>query len=212
MEPKGAVIVLLVVTTGLTAGSAGGEVVIQLRGSTVDVRARQVSLHEILDALSARTGMKVVYERDPPRDIVDLELTEATVETAVSRLLCGHGLSYAMRMDQTGANVETLLLLPRGTRPKAALAPPPAAVESPAEPDEMMPDPEVAPPPAETPAPTVAPTPWSPGQMPLPPAGIPGLSSIGQPTPPPTPTAAPTPEPWWPGMEDGAPPPDQIRR
>src|SRR6187402_55630 len=96
------------------AGTARPELDIQVRGGSVDVRAQRVPLQQILDGLSQKTGMKIVYDTEPPQDLVTFDLRGLNMQDIVTELLRGHGLTYAVRMDPTGARVETLLLTDGG--------------------------------------------------------------------------------------------------
>jgi hypothetical protein len=170
----------------LVAAGVRTEVNIELRGTTVDIRVRQVPLQQVLDQLAQKTGMKIVYDTEPPQDQVSMELTGIGVPAAVTELLRGHGLHYVTMMDRSGQRVETLLLTHGGSGGARPPAPAPAPVpeeqqEYYEEPQEY---PEPPPPPEQTPPPPPAPGPvWAPGTVVPPGGGIPGMSNIGGPPP-----------------------------
>ena len=134
----------------LTAGFGAAQTEVRKSGDKLDVRATAAAVSEVLDRIARETGMKVSYDGAAPRARISMSLTGVTPAQAVLSVLEGQGLNYALRMDPTGARVETLLLVSGGT--SAAAAPAPAAraprpVErepEPAEAEEEAP-PEVAP-------------------------------------------------------------------
>jgi hypothetical protein len=172
----------------LAAAPARSELDVQVRGTFVDVRAQRVSLQQVLDMLSQKTGMAIVYDTEPPQDMVSVDLRDVNVRSAVTQLLTGHGLTYALVMDPTGLRVNKLLLTHGGGGAVRASAPP-----APQPPPDMMneqqeyyeePEPPEPPPPAEqqTPPPTPAPgIGWVPGPATWPGQGIPGIPSMGGP-------------------------------
>jgi hypothetical protein len=178
---------------------------VQVKGLTVDIRVRQVPLQQVLDQISAKTGMKIVYDTEPPQDQVTLELHALAFPAAVNEVLRGHGLTYALVMDATGQRVDKLLLT-HGGGGAAHNAPPPQPMPQPPEGEQQeyyeepqeYPEP---PPPPETPPATPPPAVWTPAPIN---GQIPGLSNIGVNTPPPTPMPqAP------PSSVEGQPPPQQ---
>jgi hypothetical protein len=178
---------VLTLTAGLLslAVMAQPELNIQVRGSAVDIRAQRVPLQQVLDNLSQKTGMKVIYDTEPPQEIVTLDLRDMGMRGALMQLLQGHGLTYAVRMDPTGTRVETLLLTHGGGGALKAAPPPPPQMmmqeqaeqqeyyEEMAEPNEPPPPPEPTPPPTPTPAAFWTPAPF--------PQGIPGIQMGGPP-------------------------------
>ena len=176
------------VCTALLLAFAGGlraELNIQLRGATVDIRVRQVPLQQVLDQLAQKTGMKIVYDTEPPQDQVSLELSGFGVPAALTELLRGHGLHYVTMMDRSGQRVETLLLTHGGggaARAQPAPPPPPNPEEHQEYYEEPQEYPEPPPPPEQTPPPPPPQSPiWAPGTIVPPGGGIPGMSNIGGP-------------------------------
>jgi hypothetical protein len=108
-----------------TFGAAQTEV--RRSGDKVDVRATAASISEVLDRLARETGMKVSYDGAAPRARISVNIIGVTPVQAVLSVLEGQGLNYAMRMDPTGARVETLLLVSGGTASASAPAPTPRA-------------------------------------------------------------------------------------
>jgi hypothetical protein len=89
-------------------------------GQRVDVTAAEAPVSEVLDDLARKTRMKVVYEGPVPRNPVTLELRDRTPAQAVLGVLEGLGLSYALVLDASGTEVETLLIVGTGARAASA--------------------------------------------------------------------------------------------
>jgi hypothetical protein len=105
----------------------------------VDLRATQAGrvslkvgaapLSEVLDRLARQTGMKVIYDGAPPRTVVrGRQIENVTPAEALADVLEGLGVSYALRLDATGAKVDTLLVL---SATKSAAGPSPRPVVPP---------------------------------------------------------------------------------
>lgn len=98
-------------------------------GGRVSLKVNAAPLSEVLDRLARQTGMKVVYDGAPPRALVrGRQVDDATPAEAVADVLEGLGVSYALRLDATGAKVDTLLVLgaTRSATAPASTAPRPA--------------------------------------------------------------------------------------
>ena len=120
MASGAALLALLAGAASIDIQSPGPELL------TINVNA--APLADVLERVSQRIGMRVVYETPPPRQLISLRLEARTPVAAVLGILEGLGLSYAVVMDPTGARVETLLFptsSPAGVR-TAGAAPPPA--------------------------------------------------------------------------------------
>jgi len=178
-------------TLGLLLLAAPGrtELDVQVRGMMVDIRAQRVSLQQVLDTLSQKTGMSIVYDTEPPQDTVSLDLRDINVRTAVTELLRGHGLTYALVMDSTGLRVNKLLLTHGGGGAVKAAAPQPHQAPPPQEMYDQQQEyyeepepPEPPPPPEQMPPPTPMPGGIQyvpPGGMTWPGQGIPGIPTFG---------------------------------
>jgi hypothetical protein len=181
------------VVAGLLAAPYGAtETEVRRTGDKVDLRATAAPLSEVLDRLARQTGMKVSYDGPPPHGRISVTLTGVTPAEAVLAVLQGQGLNYALRMDRTATQIETLLLVAAGSSPAVASAPvrpnlAPRAIER---------EPEPEPQEAEEEAPSEAPVPQiedrRPGRFP----GFPGSPSgpavpLVLPTPPPAGPPAP---------------------
>jgi hypothetical protein len=94
----------------LGASAAGAEVMVRVSGDRVDVRATAAPLADVLDRLARQTGMAVVYEAPPPRQLVTIAFEGRSPTEAVLSLLEGQGLNYALVADPTGRRVATLVL------------------------------------------------------------------------------------------------------
>jgi hypothetical protein len=195
------------------AGPAQTGITIREAQGRLDVAAASAPLAEILDRVARQTGMLIVYEGPAPRQLVTLSLVGRSPAEAVTAILEGQGLNYALILDVSATRVEKLLVTgpaPTGTSRTASsaprYAPPPPDPEPEDLPEEPPPEPE-PPPPVPVEAPTPQPTPPTnslafPNGPPLPPGlttAPPGLP-IGPtsptpfgPTPQPTPTPPATP-------------------
>lgn len=162
-------------------------------GGVISLAADGAPLSDVLDRVSAVSGMKVVYDGPQPRQRVSVAIRAGSWSEAVYRLLEGQALNYAVALDASEARVETLVIVnSRG----AAEAPRPAVPAMPPEyvlpdPDaENVPEPEgpiAEPPRAPVPPPGFAgPPPGYPGQGPGYPNQPPGYPVF--------PTAPSTPE------------------
>ena len=97
----------------LATAAHSGEVDVRISDAgRVSLRVTSAPLSEILDRLARQTGMKVIYDGAPPRTVVrGRQVDNATPADAVANVLEGLGVSYALRLDATGAKVDTLLVL-----------------------------------------------------------------------------------------------------
>lgn len=114
---------LLLAVLGLEA-----QVSVRAAEGRVDVSASGAPVSLILQNLSNQTGMKVLYDGAPPRELVTLFLEHSTPAQAVIRLLEGLGLSYALVSDASGERVDVLLIVSAssGVRPPSPGGEPPA--------------------------------------------------------------------------------------
>ena len=174
---------------------ASAGVVVREAQGRIDVAAAAAPLADVLDRLARQTGMKVVYEGPAPRQLITLSLVGRSPAEAVTEILDGQGLNYALILDVTATRVEKLLVTGAASsgasgsgsarsNPPRHTPPPPEP-----EPDEPPDEPVVA----EPTAPPIPEKPQPPQQQPL----------LQQPQP--TSLAAPNGPPLPPGMT-GAPP------
>jgi hypothetical protein len=92
----------------------------------VSLRVGAAPLSEVLDRLARQTGMKVIYDGAPPRTVVrGRQIEDVTPAEALADVLEGLGVGYALRLDATGAKVDTLLVL-SATKSAAGPSPRPA--------------------------------------------------------------------------------------
>ena len=100
---------LLVPLLGLATPVTPGIAVREVQGR-IDVTAAAASLADVLDRLARQTGMKIVYEGPEPRQLVTLSLVARSPGEAVTAILEGQGLNYALVLDRTATRVEKLLV------------------------------------------------------------------------------------------------------
>ena len=89
-------------------------------GDRLDVTADKAPVSEVLDGLARQTRMKVVYEGSVPRTPVTVELRGRTPAQAVLGVLEGLGLNYALVLDASGTQVETLMIVGAGAQTASA--------------------------------------------------------------------------------------------
>lgn len=103
---------------------------VRVDGDRVIVQATSVPLTDVLSRFSQATGAKIVYDSAKPRQLVTVEIHAASQAEAISQLLEGQGLSYAVRLDPTGRSVDMLFLMGKGqpaTASSSSPLPAPAA-------------------------------------------------------------------------------------
>ena len=71
-------------------------------------RPRPPPSRDVLDRLAKQTGMKIVYEGPAPRQLITLSLVGRSAPEAVTAILEGQGLNYALILDATATRVENL--------------------------------------------------------------------------------------------------------
>jgi hypothetical protein len=164
------VTLLAAVLVGAIASAAHGEVQIKVHDGRMAIEAKDASVAEILDRLAKQTGMKVIYDGQPPSQRVKVSLTERSPAEAVLGVLEGRGINFAVILNPAGTYVQTLLVSTVANRVPKARGPVPDDGVS-ADDTEQMRYEEGVPPP---------PPPILPAGNPMPPETTPG-----------TPTAVP---------------------
>jgi hypothetical protein len=195
---------LLVPLLGLAAPVTPGIAVREVLGR-IDVTAAAASLADVLDRLARQTGMKIVYEGPAPRQLVTLSLVARSPAEAVTAILEGQGLNYALVLDRTATRVEKLLVTGtastaagQGPRhvPLSTIQPRYIPSDPDPEPDEALEEP---PPTPDAPLPTTETLPVvTPVANPAPlngpfPPGVPPVAGLNPPGAGPNPPAVPTP-------------------
>jgi len=112
---------LLAVALAVGRLAGGAEVTASPEGVTI--RAHVTPVSEVLDELARQAGLKVIYDGPPPRDLVTVDRSSPSLAEAIPALLEGLGLSYALKMDASGTEVETLYLTAQ-TAPRTASSAP----------------------------------------------------------------------------------------
>src|SRR5678815_2392631 len=75
-------------------------------GGAVTIHARNLPLSQILDRLSAATGMTLNYEGTRPSVAVSVDVENMSETEAVLHLMEGLGISYVYRTDASGQRVD----------------------------------------------------------------------------------------------------------
>jgi hypothetical protein len=189
MLPRGLTVTL--VSLGLVARVGGSSPIqIEIRGERVSIRAEKVPLVQVLNGVAWESKMKIVYDTEPPQNVVSVDLKNMLLREAITELLRGHGLVYIARMDPTGTRVDTLVLT-NGAAGNVRITDQP--VEQPPQdyvpqevPFEMPPEipPEMQPSSIPSPTPPPPSTSWQPAPVNLPGAfGPDGAIPAASPTP-----------------------------
>ena len=182
-----------VLAATLLAGSAAGaEINIRVAEGRVDLSTNAAPVADVLERLSKQTGMKVVYEGSPPRQLVSVSLAGRTPAEAVVGLLEGLGLNYMLLGDPSGARVQTLMM--GGAAPATPSARPVSASPSSRPAPGSSPDADEAEEPEEEPepaAPNPAPTRTLPSGLPGTPPALPTPTLPGATFPGVTPSSLP---------------------
>jgi hypothetical protein len=87
---------------------------VRAAGGAVTIHARNLPLSQILDRLSAATGMTLNYEGTHPGIPVSLDVENVSETEAVMRLMEGLGISYVYRTDASGQRVDLLIVAGAG--------------------------------------------------------------------------------------------------
>jgi hypothetical protein len=82
---------------------------VQVEPDHVCIEARSEPLTEILSRFAQATGAEIVYEAQHPRQMVSVRIEARTAGDALTQLLEGQGLNYALRLDASGG-VEMLVI------------------------------------------------------------------------------------------------------
>ena len=98
---------------------------VRVDGGRVIVQASGVPLTDVLTRFSQATGAKVVYDATKPRQLVTVEIDASSQAEALSQLLEGQGLSYAVRLDPSGQSVDMLFLMGKVQPATASSSPAP---------------------------------------------------------------------------------------
>ncbi|HXY39939.1 MAG TPA: hypothetical protein VEQ10_09725 [Vicinamibacteria bacterium] len=142
--------VLLALVGGFAAGVERPSPRLEVRAASglVTMHCRTAPLSAVLDQLSRQTGLNVVYGGPRPSMPVSIDIEGLSEADALSRLLEGLGLDYAVQLDAAGSHVIAVLFTARtgalairpGTSPASGVPgqndPFPHAPEPPPEPDE----------------------------------------------------------------------------
>lgn len=163
----------------------------------VRLSVKAVPLADVLECVSQKTGVKVVYDGlAAPRQLVSAVVPAGTVAEAVDKLFEGQGLNYALGVDRDGKGLLVVSTsaaaarspLPASTRREAEPAEEPEDAEMPEEIHEEAPVIELAPTPS-VPVPTVPGFPGmvpggpQPGMRAAPPGATPGMPAPVYPDP-----------------------------
>jgi hypothetical protein len=156
------------------------------------IRTIGTPLADVLQEVARKTGMQVVFETKPPRQLVSANIEGLPEEEAIARLFEGQSLSWAVQLAPNRRRIERVVI----AEPGAARAKPPGQSRSQDVPEPNVPA-EASYPPSRRLSPTATPRP-SPTASPRPspsPTASPRPSPRATPTPSPSPTRRPTPTP-----------------
>lgn len=197
---------------GLAGAAPAADVQLKVRNGQMAIEAVNVSLRDVIDRVASRTGMRVIYDGNPPEQLVKVSLTERSTADAVVGILEGRGINFALILKPGGTQVQTLLVSTVKPPPRAPVMsdeeggipqgageeqppmppPPPPPPDAQTSPDDVAAALPVAnqPPAAQktpTPVPATLPTPNPPSVSPFTPQGPgPIILPIAGSTPPPS--------------------------
>jgi len=128
----------------LAAAPSSSEIEVVIRGDRVVVHAVAAPLAEVLSRFARATGAEVVYEAPRPRQLVSIHIEAETAGEALTQLLEGQGVNYALRLDPGGRKVEMLVVTGSGGTEVASAPPrgsrrPVPLLEEPSEDNEAFP-------------------------------------------------------------------------
>lgn len=167
------ILVLSAASAALMAAEARAQVVVNPTSGRVSIRASGQPIFALLDQLARQTGMRIEYEKSPPRQTVSLTVEDRTPAQAIVALLDGLNIPYALSLTADGSKVQTLVIAdtsapPKGAKPRVGRE---ISMTPPDEPSEALtleqPDPNQP----ETPAETSKPEPATRLGVPPPPLG-----------------------------------------
>jgi len=139
---------------------------VSVRADRVVVHSTAAPLSDILTRFAQAAGAELVYESSRPRQLVSVGIEAGSQAEALSRLLEGQGLNYALRLGPNGRDIQLLVIGPSTSTPAPAGAsgpnrgrqqPPPELEQDLSGPEADEPEQAVEEPPEPEPAPVLAP-------------------------------------------------------
>jgi hypothetical protein len=115
-------------TPGAEPSLRAGAVVVRVNASGTTIHAQRAPLARVLEALASEGDLVVTYDGPPPRQLVTVSVSAATVEAALGALLTPARLRYALARDPESRRVRTVVIVNR-TNP--TFLPPPRPTPSP---------------------------------------------------------------------------------
>jgi hypothetical protein len=103
---------------------------IRAAGGEVTIHARNLPLSQILDRLSAATGMDLTYEGARPTTPVTVSVDGISEVEAILKLMEGLGISYVFRTDAAGQRVDLLIVSGSGSGKVMAAAQSPGPADA----------------------------------------------------------------------------------
>lgn len=130
---------------------------VRLEQDAVDIRTNGAPLASVLERIKQATGVDLVFEGPPPRQLIRAQLRRPTIAMAIMDLMQGQNLSYAMQLDETGRKPLKLIVFtnvsraaPSSSRPaRSQRAMPEPDFEEPPEMELTEGEPPLEPPPPE---------------------------------------------------------------
>jgi hypothetical protein len=114
----------LILLSGPLGGSAGADLDVQARNGQLTLRVRSAPLVDVLQTVSHKTGLKVVYEGRRPSQLVTANIEGLPEAEALGRLFEGLGINYVFQSDATGRRVDLLIISAGSTSGPSAVSPP----------------------------------------------------------------------------------------
>jgi hypothetical protein len=127
---------------------------VRLEREALAVHTNGAPLASVLERIKQATGIELVFEGAPPRQLIRAQLRRPTIAAAIVDLMQGQSLSYAMQLDETGKKPLKLIVFTNvsraaPSRPDRSFRPSPPMPEPEFEEPPEMELPEDEPPPPE---------------------------------------------------------------
>src|SRR5437762_1513002 len=88
------------------AAAPGPSVRVKLANGHLSIDAANASLAEILQKVSDRTGMRVIWDGPPPtQPVKKITVADRSPADAVLNLIDGHGYNYAVVLSPSGQQI-----------------------------------------------------------------------------------------------------------
>jgi hypothetical protein len=115
---------------------------VRLDDEALTVQTNGAPLASVLERIKQATGIELVFEGPPPRQLIRAQLRRSTIAAAIVDLMQGQSLSYAIQLDETGKKPLKMIIFTNVAR-----AAPSASSRRPFRPAPPRPEPDFEEPP-----------------------------------------------------------------